>query len=78
MSLEYPEKIFARLEKVYPADMPCAAFYWAGFSDKQHIVRGTIADMWQKLSTAKEKYMGLLFIGRFLEGKPYETAIKHQ
>jgi len=24
----------------------------------------------------KERYMGLLFIGDFLDGKPYESALK--
>ena len=34
------------------------------------------ADMGQKLSKDKEKFMGLLFIGCFLKGKPYEAAMK--
>ena len=56
--------------------MPCAVVYWAGYPDKQRIVRGTVADMGQKIAKEKEKLMGLLFIGRFLEGKPWETAMK--
>ena len=34
------------------------------------------ADMSDKLSKNKEKFMGLLLVGRFLEGKPYEAAMK--
>ena len=37
---------------------------------------GTVADMSEKLSKDKEKFMGLLFVGRFLEGKPYDAAMK--
>ncbi len=78
MALANPEKLFATLGRVYPSDMPCAVVYWAGDPDRQRIVKGTVADMGQKLSGNKEKFMGLLLIGRFLEGKPYEGAIKRR
>jgi siroheme synthase len=67
---------FAALQEALPPDMPCAAVYWAGYPDRQRIVRGTVADMGEKLAADKEKFMGLLFIGRFLGGKPYEAAMK--
>ena len=76
MALYEPEKLFAALGEVLPPDMPCAVVFWAGYPDRQRIVRGTVADMVQKLSKDKERYMGLLFVGRFLEGKPYEMAQK--
>jgi len=79
MALRKPEKLFDALEEVLPGDMPCAVVFWAGYPDRERIVRGTVADMGEKLSGEKELYMGLLFVGRFLEGKPYESAIKrHQ
>lgn len=79
MALRKPEKLFDALEEVLPGDMPCAVVFWAGYPDRERILRGTVADMGEKLSGEKELYMGLLFVGRFLEGKPYESAIKrHQ
>ena len=79
MALGQSEVLFERLRQVFPPDMPCVVVYWAGYPELQHIVRGTIADMGQKLANEKEKFMGLLLIGRFLEGKPYEAAMKmHQ
>jgi hypothetical protein len=54
--------------------MPCAVVYWAGYPDRQRILRGTVADMGEKLAEDKENFMGLLLIGRFLEGRPYEAA----
>jgi precorrin-4 methylase len=78
MTLSNPKKLFASLEKLYPTDMPCAIVYWAGYPDKQRVIRGTVADMGQKLSEDEENHMGLLFIGRFLNGKPYEAAMKQQ
>ncbi len=76
MALSNPEKLFADLGQALPGDMPCAVVFWAGYPDRQRIVHGTVADMGQKLSNDTERFMGLLFIGRFLEGAPYERAIK--
>ena len=44
--------------------------------EKERILRGTVADMSETLSKDKEKFMGLLFVGRFLEGKPRTSAMK--
>lgn len=76
MALRDPVKLFGELGEVLPADMPCAVVFWAGYPDRERIVRGTVADMGAKLANDNEKFMGLLFIGRFLEGKPYENAMK--
>jgi precorrin-4 methylase len=75
MALEAPERLFNTLAQIYPPDMPCAVVYWAGYPNRQRIVRGTVADMGKKLSDMEEKYMGLLLIGRFLEGNPYQSAM---
>ncbi len=76
MALWEPKGLFAALGEVLPPDMPCAVVYWAGYPDRERVLRGTVADMGEKLSRDKERFMGLLFIGRFLEGKPYESAMK--
>jgi precorrin-4 methylase len=76
MALGNSEKLFADLGKVLPGDMPCAVVFWAGYPDRERVVRGTVADMAQKITNDSERYMGLLFIGRFLEGTPYEKAMK--
>ncbi|MDY6853192.1 MAG: SAM-dependent methyltransferase [Thermodesulfobacteriota bacterium] len=76
MALWKPKELFAALGEAFPQDMPCAVVYWAGHPDRERILRGTIADMGEKLVKDKEKFMGILLIGRFLEGKPYESAMK--
>ena len=76
MALWKSEKLFAELNKVFPPDMPCAVVFWAGYPDRERILRGTIGNMGEKLSKDKEKFMGILFVGRFMEGKPYESAMK--
>jgi precorrin-4 methylase len=76
MALEHSDRLFDKLRRVFPADTPCAAVYWAGFPLLQKIVRGNVGDMGPRLSKEKEKYMGMLFVGRFLAGKPYESAMR--
>ena len=72
MALQDPEELFRSLGEVLPADLPCAVVFWAGHPDKERIMRGTVADMGAKLAKDPERLMGLLFLGRFLEGKPYQ------
>jgi precorrin-4 methylase len=76
MALEMPDVVFSLLSQIYPPDMPCAVVFWAGYPDRQRIILGTVADMASKISQEKERYMGLLFVGRFLKGMPYTSAMK--
>lgn len=79
MALQMPEKMLSILQEFYPPDMPCAVVYWAGYPNQQRVVRGTLADMGQKIASEEENYVGLLLIRRFLEGKPYAVAMSlHQ
>ena len=75
MALWKQEALFKILNGGLPPETPCAVVFWAGYPEKERILRGTVGDMSEKLSKDKEKFMGLLFVGRFLEGKPYENAM---
>ncbi len=70
------KEIFKALQAGLPSDTPCAMVFWAGYPEKERILRGTVTDMPEKLAGEKETFMGLLLVGRFLEGKPYEAAMK--
>jgi precorrin-4 methylase len=76
MALWKQEALFKALNSALSPDTPCAVVFWAGYPGKERVLRGTVADMSVKLSKDKEKFMGLLFVGRFLEGKPYDAAMK--
>ncbi len=78
MALEHTNKLFGSLKKVYPSDMPCAAVFWAGFPDKELVIKGTLSTIEDQLIDVEERFMGILFVGRFLEGKPYETVMRRQ
>jgi len=78
MALWQSRKLFDALKEVFPPDMPCAVVYWAGYPDLQRVLTGTVDNMADKLSHEKERFMGLLFVGRFLKGKSFEAAMKEQ
>jgi precorrin-4 methylase len=79
MGLKDPVKLFNALGRHLPKDMPAACVFYAGYPGKERVMKGTVGDMGSRLANDKERFMGLLFIGRFLEGRPYEEAMKrHQ
>ncbi len=76
MALDDPEALFETLGEVLPPELPVAVVFWAGYPDKERVMRGTVGDMGPRLAADPERLMGLLFIGRFLEGKPYAAGVE--
>jgi len=76
MALWNPQELFDALSASLPSDMPCAVVFWAGHPEKERVLRGTIGDMGETLSQDQEKFMGLLLVGRFLNGKPYDASME--
>ncbi|MBU2518551.1 MAG: tetrapyrrole methylase [Proteobacteria bacterium] len=74
MALADAPRLFEMLGRDLPGDLPCAAVYWAGDPERQRVVRGVLEDMPAKLKDDPERFMGLLLVGRFLEGQPFTTA----
>ncbi|WP_319523957.1 hypothetical protein [uncultured Desulfosarcina sp.] len=42
--LSLHKELFKDLNAALPPDMPCAIVFWAGYPEKERILRGTIAD----------------------------------
>jgi precorrin-4 methylase len=74
MALKKPGPFLAALRGAFGPGTPCAAVYFAGYPDKEKVVRGTLADMEAKVARVPERYFGILFVGDFLRGKPYLAA----
>jgi precorrin-4 methylase len=74
MALKKPGPFFRALRQAFSPQTPCATVYYAGFPDKEKVVRGTLADMPAKLAREPERYFGLLLVGDFLRGSPYLAA----
>ena len=74
MALTDAPRLFEILARHLAPDLPCAAVYWAGDLERQRVVRGTLATLPAKLEQEPERFMGLLLLGRFLEGQPFTAA----
>lgn len=74
MALKKPKPFFAALGKAFGPSTPCAAVYWAGWPDKQRVVRSNLAGMPAILAKEPERYMGILLVGDFLKPKPYLSS----
>lgn len=78
MALEYLEELVTLLKKYYPPTLPIAIVYYAGYPDKEKVVKGTLEDILKKVEKEKERWMGMVIVGKCLEGKPYRGAIERQ
>lgn len=75
MAIKFLPRMIDEFKKYHPHDLPVAIVYWAGYPGKEKVVKGTLDTIMEKLSEKEKKdWMGMVYIGRFLEGKPYRTG----
>ncbi|MFZ5451436.1 MAG: SAM-dependent methyltransferase [Thermodesulfobacteriota bacterium] len=68
MGLRDAKKLVKSLKKFNPGDLPVAVVYFAGYRDKEKIVKGNLNNILEKIDPEKEKFMGLIIVGRCLDG----------
>jgi precorrin-4 methylase len=76
MGLEELGNIIPLLQKYYPGDLPIAIVYHAGYKDKERVVKGTLDTILSKVAGDKENWMGMIVVGRCLEGAPYRSRVE--
>ena len=76
MAINQADTLIARLRKYYPADLPAAMVYNAGYPKKEKIVKGRLDTILHKIKSEKEK-LGLLIVGRCLEGQAQRGTTKY-
>ncbi len=76
MGLEEMQHLVPMLQQYYPADLPIAVVYHAGFTDKEKVIKGTLTDILAKIAPEKENWLGMIIIGRALEGSPYRSRVE--
>ena len=77
MGLKEINRIMPLLKKAYSADLPVAVVYNAGSRDKEKVVKGTLDTIAAKIAGEKESFLGLIIVGRCLEGKPYRSCLEN-
>jgi len=76
MSTRKLDNFVAMLRNFYPGDLPIAVVYHAGYSDKEKVFQGKLDNILAKITGKKEEWMGLIIVGRCLEGKPWRSAVE--
>ena len=71
MGLTEIDNLVNTLQKYNPADLPVAVVYYAGYDDKEKIVKGNLGNILDQLASEKEKFMGIIIVGQCLEGPTF-------
>lgn len=77
MALKQADSLVAKLKKYYPGDLPVAVVYYAGYPDKEKVVKGKLDTILEKIKAEKENWFGMMIIGRCLEGQPQRGMVKN-
>jgi len=73
MALPEIRSLVQQLKSNYSDSLPIAVVYYAGYPEKETVVRGHLSDILEKIENMDENWLGMVIAGRCLEGKPYQT-----
>ncbi|MFZ5451191.1 MAG: SAM-dependent methyltransferase [Thermodesulfobacteriota bacterium] len=68
MGLAQIQDLVNTLKKYNPGDLPVAVVYYAGYPQKQKVVKGTLDNILAKIAPEKEKWLGMIIVGRAITG----------
>jgi len=64
MALSSMDKLVEKFSRYYPPDLPMAIVYYAGYPDKQMVLKTSLRTVLDDLKKTDEKWLGLLIIGK--------------
>jgi precorrin-4 methylase len=64
MSLSSMSKVVERFRKYYPPDLPIAIVYYAGYPDKERVLKSRLEKIVDDLKQMDEKWLGLVVLGQ--------------
>lgn len=68
MGLAQIKDLVNTLKKYNPGDLPVAVVYYAGYPQKEKVVKGTLDTILAQIAPEKEKWMGMIIVGRAITG----------
>ena len=77
MALRHVDSLILKLKKYHPSDLPVAVVYNSGYPEKEKVVKGTLDTILDDIKFEKENWLGMIIVGRCLEGRPQRGMIKH-
>ena len=78
MGLEVMDQLIPLLKKYHRGDLPVAVVYYAGYPGKEKVVRGTLDTILERTAAEEERWMGMIFVGKNLEGNPYRSRLEKE
>jgi precorrin-4 methylase len=63
MSLKNMKNLAEKLKLHYPPDLPVAVVYYAGYADKENVLKSTLETIERDIQKMDEKWLGLVVIG---------------
>ncbi len=63
MALSSMNKLVEKFRKYYPPELPMAVVYYAGYPEKEQVLRSKLGTILNDLKKVDEKWLGLLIIG---------------
>jgi precorrin-4 methylase len=67
MSLSSLTKVVEQFKKSYPLDLPIAIVYYAGYADKERVLKSNLGAIVEDIKKMDEKWLGLVIIGKCVE-----------
>ncbi|MBI9083679.1 MAG: hypothetical protein JEZ11_08770 [Desulfobacterales bacterium] len=64
MALRSLDKVVQRFEKYYPKDLPIAIVYYAGYPDKEKVLRSNLGNILEDVKKMDEWWLGLFITGQ--------------
>ena len=64
MAISSIDKLVEKFSRYYPPDLPMAVVYYAGYSDKEKVLKSSLGKILYDLKDTDEKWLGLLIIGQ--------------
>ncbi len=71
MGLRHLDRLITTLQKYHPGDLPVAVVYYAGYPEKEKVIRGTLNDIQTKVKAYQEQWWGMIIVGRCLTGSGF-------
>jgi precorrin-4 methylase len=68
MGLSEIQGLVSTLKKYHPGDLPVAVVYYAGYPQQEKVVQGTLDTILARIAPEKEKWMGMIIVGRAITG----------
>jgi len=67
MSIRSMERVVEKFNKYYPPDLPIAIVYYAGYPEKQKVLRSRLGTILKDVQKMDEKWIGLFIAGKCAE-----------